>query len=665
MRGQLLACGTAICLFLSASVEAQTTTLLDDVHTIASPDTGVPVEHDFSVSAAGTYQVQLTDLGKTLTPSAPIGSVSLALTSGDAIVGTPLSSPGTLSFTAAAAGTYRIHLVGMPMLNNSQPVPGSGLIGLQVSGASGTIFSWSDNIALPPQAIPSSVGALNDSFTVTTTGTYLVALADLQWPQALGSPPTLLLTLPGSNSPVILSGGTLQASVPLTQGASYQIFALGQLGMGSTAGLYSVSVTPTSPGGSAPIYAKAVPVGAAVLLTNTLLNAGSTTFAAVDLQQPAPLAPLTAVVVSNGTIVAQSAAPAPFQAAPNTYYQIFAAATPAPGSAGSYAVQLSQGGQTVVSFARGVADSGSSLTTYSFDTNIATAGSYAVNLTDFQFPKALVAANLVAVQGTTVLTGTPLTAPGSANVIASAGPLTLLGFAQPASGGSLLDVNVASGSTLVFDATQAIGVPFDAMKLSIPTGGSYKLSANDLGFPSSFSDFAVLITQAGTSAGSIVVGGSTTFQATPGNYYVNFLAHPSASAMAGTYALNVVSVPPPPVVTLTADAASVSAGGAVRLNWTATNAAGCIGSGGGWSATYSGSQAANGSAESPAISTATTFTLTCDNGAGTTAAQSVTVSITAAPPAKSGGGGLMDLEALLALAGSVLVRLRARARAPG
>ena len=74
---------------LSLECAQAQTTVLNEVHTLAEPQTGVPIEHTFDISTAGTYTVTLTDLGATLTPSAPLASVKLAVTGGDAIVGTP------------------------------------------------------------------------------------------------------------------------------------------------------------------------------------------------------------------------------------------------------------------------------------------------------------------------------------------------------------------------------------------------------------------------------------------------------------------------------------------------------------------------------------------------------------------------------------------------
>ena len=111
----------------------------------------------------------------------------------------------------------------------------------------------------------------------------------------------------------------------------------------------------------------------------------------------------------------------------------------------------------------------------------------------------------------------------------------------------------------------------------------------------------------------------------------------------------------PPAPTLTLSAASIVAGGSSTLTWSSANATSCAASGG-----WSGTQATSGSVtEMPATSGA--YSLTCSNAAGTSLATSVTLTVTAAP-AKSGGGGGIDFQTLLALAGLSVLRILGRRR---
>src|SRR5579885_3447267 len=77
----------AACLFVCLASHAQTSTpLYSTVHTVAASTTAVPVEETFNISAAGTYQITLTDIGAQLTPAAPLAAVKLAVSSGSTLV---------------------------------------------------------------------------------------------------------------------------------------------------------------------------------------------------------------------------------------------------------------------------------------------------------------------------------------------------------------------------------------------------------------------------------------------------------------------------------------------------------------------------------------------------------------------------------------------------
>ncbi len=636
-----------------ASVHAQSTPLLNKVQTIATASTGVPIEHQINLATVGTYQITLTDLGALLTPTAPLSSVKLAVTSGSTLVGTPLAAAGTLTLNATSAGTYVIHVVGKPGSGI-----GSGPIGIQVVSGTTTIDSFSDNIALPAQPLTGQEAALDDSFSIATSGTYLLALQDLGVPQSLGnSALTLLLVDEATQTPVQVlpdpaNNGALQANVTLQASHTYAVFAIGQAPAGVSGGLYSVRVVP--PGGGTPVYSTTVTIGGTVLLGNPTLTAGAHTLTAADLSFPAALSQLEVAVVLDGQLAApvMGASTQTFTAVAGTYqvYGSPVAATTAPG-AGSYSVQLQpQGGGTPdLSVARAATSSTSSLKPYSFDTTVATAGSYSASLQNFTFPVSLVSVSMGVVQSG-VLLANPLTAAGSSSVTATAGPISFLAFAQgdPVQGG-LFDINLtASGSTtLLFDTTQGVvgtSLAFIANKVTVPASGKYILSASDVAFPAGFANFAVALTQGGTTAGTIYGTDQITVSASPGDYFVNLIAQPAGADNAGTYAVSMTAAPPP-TVTLTPSATSVAQGGTVTLTWSSQNATSCTASGG-----WSGTEALSGSVQTSALTTNTTFTLTCAGGGGSTA-QSVTVTVNAASTSGSGksGGGGMDVLTLLIL----------------
>ncbi len=96
-----------------------------------------------------------------------------------------------------------------------------------------------------------------------------------------------------------------------------------------------------------------------------------------------------------------------------------------------------------------------------------------------------------------------------------------------------------------------------------------------------------------------------------------------------------ISVGAPPVqiptISLSANPSSVNTNSATTLSWSTNNVTRCTASGG-----WSGAKATSGSASSGALTSNTSFTLTC-SGTGGTASQSVTVTVSAPPPPPAPG----------------------------
>ena len=642
---------TRVALILAAAIggmPAGAATLFNQVHTIAAATTGVPVEETFSIATAGTYTITLTDLGAQLTPPAPLASVKLAVTdSSDKLVGTVLVGAGTLTLTSLPADTYELHVVGMP--GNA---PGSGPIGLTVDGSGMTqVAAFQATLALPSQALPNGEAVLDSSFTANSSGNYTVTLTDLALPQNLTTLTLLLIQQGGAPVATLPVAGTgaLQTTVTLTQGVTYDVFAVGAAGAPANGGLFSAVVTDS---GNIVVFGRAVPVGSTIQVGSPVLAAGSATLTLTDLKYPAALSALEAVAWIEGQTPVQLPAggQTTFTAVSGTYSAFgYAAAAAAAPAAGSYAMQLTQGAQTSLSTARGVTAAGSGESAYDFDTAIATAGSYTLGLADFQFPAALTTLNLAAVQSGALL-GTPLARAGSGSVTMAAGPASMLVFAQaPAAGGLFgIDLAPAAGGTSIFSTTQAVGTLFSVQQITVTAAGSYAVTATDLGFPANFGSYDTIVTQGTTPLGSIFGGGTFNFAATPGIYYVNFIAQPTGADAAGTFALTVATAPPPPTVSISVDRPQVTSGSMVDVIWSSQNATSCDATpaAGG----FSGTQPLNGTFTSSALTSNTTFTLSCTGPGGTTS-QSATVTIIAS--SGHGGGGALDA-ALIALLGGLL-----------
>jgi hypothetical protein len=659
--------------------------LLNEVHTIASPTVGVPIEHSFDVSVAGTYQITLQDLGAALNPPAPLTSVKLAITSGSTLVpltvagatATLLSGAGTAQFTAAV-GTYIIHVVGVPGTitptnGTASPNPLSGPISIQVAAAGGStnLASFSDTLAPAYTGFPGNENTLDDTLTVASSGNYVVTLTDLSLPQPLTTLSLVIETQVGTfitNPPLATTPPGVTASsqtVALQQGTTYDVFALGVSDPTVSAGLFSVTVSPA--GGGAPVYARVVTVGAVAPIDSVALNAGgSYTLSLADLSYPSPLSSLGALAVVNGQVAAQLTAvgtSTPFASIAGTY-QIYA--LPVTTSPGSYSITLApQSGPPALSVARAVSAPGGTVqTAYSFDTTVTTAGSYSLDLADFAVPAKFSSLSAAAVQNGALL-GSALTAAGTQSVTVAAGPVSVLVFAQPAASGSLFgaDLTAGGGADPVFETTQGVGQLFSGRQVAVTTAGTYGVTISDVGFPASLTTYAAVVTRGTTQLGSIVGFGTFTFPATPGNYFVNFIAQPGGTDLAGTYSLNVTQAPS---ILLTPSATTVVSGGTVNIQWSSDYATSCTASStatgsttasGGWS----GTQNTSGTFTSTALTASTTFTLAC-TGAGGNVSQSVNVmvAVPSNPPSSTGsshsGGGSLSTDLLLLLAAMVLLR---------
>jgi hypothetical protein len=661
--------------------------LVSQVHTVAATTLAVPVEETFSITAAGTYQVTLTDLGAQLSTPAPLVSAELAVTTGNAVVGTPIvntagSTSWSTTFTASAPGTYMLHVVGAPSTdpNTKAALPGSGPITMLVTNTANNsqVAAFSGTLALPATGTPSNVGSLNDTFTVSAAGNYLVTLTDMQVPATLKT-----LTLAITQGATLLtdpafatSAGspTATTTLALQPGVTYQIFGGGLEGDTASGGLFGVNISPS--GGGTPAYTNTIPVGAVISVGTPALTAASYTLTFADLAFPAALGQAAAAVTLNGQSVAQLTATGTTSSfsATATNYQVFAMGLPASGSQGSYSLSVQPvGGTPVLNVARAVSDPTSGVYAYSFDSN-ATASGYSLDLADFGYPASFSSIQAAAVQAGALVPGsgggsstTSLNGAGSLSITPAAGPISLLVFAKPAPATSSaaaaglfgIDLTETGAGAPAFQTSQGVGQLFSVQTATVATGGSYQAVVTDLGFPANFANLAVIVTRGTSKIGSIFGGGTLTFNATGGDYLINFVAQPSSTAQAGTYSIVVAASPPAATATLQASPTSVSSGGTATLTWSSANTSSCTASSspaGAWSGTV----ATAGTATSAALTATTTFTLTCVGTDGTSPSQTATVTVTADTTTGHNGGGAIGADVIALLLGTLGLRLVGR-----
>ena len=611
--------------------------LLTEVKSIASES--APVEQTFEILRDGEYELTLTDFGF----PAALDAVRLAVTRGDTLVTSLTSVEAGHRFTTTA-GTHFVRVVGIPKSSFR-----SGSFGVEIKAVSGgaQVLQYANTLSLSPETAQGR-GVIAASFSAPTAGLYEVRLSDLQLPQSLQTL-TLAITRPGSTDLVTMNAAGVQTFQ--LQAGDYRIFVIGQAQSGN-AGLFAATVRALASGAN--VFTQTLPIGEVALVGSTTLSAGSHTLTLSDFAFPMALSQSGAVIARFGTVTARLTAPGNTSfTADSGEYEVFAyAASGGSSASGSYGLELRpQGGVPVFSAAKAVGGAAGPVPSYVFPIDVATAGNYRVRLTDFEFPAPFAPLSLAASQSG-ALNGT-LSAPGSLDLNLTAGRVFVLVIAKPsAAGGALfgIDLTAASGGDALFETTQGVGSLFSMRKVNIATAGQYNVSLTDLAFPKRFLDLSAVVTRGADRAGSIFGGGTFSFAATPGNYFVNFIAQgdlldasKSLDQKAGTYAISVAAAPPAPTITLTANPSQVRAGEKVTLTWSTQNATSCTASSG-----WSGSKATQGAEQSAAITASTSFALTC-TGAGGNSNQSVSVGIAAS--AKSGGGGAMEWVTFLALLG--------------
>ncbi len=180
-------------------------------------------------------------------------------------------------------------------------------------------------------------------------------------------------------------------------------------------------------------------------------------------------------------------------------------------------------------------------------------------------------------------------------------------------------------------------VSFSANPMTVQPGGS-----SDLVWSSTN---ATSCTASGAWSGSKATSGSQSTGAlnTTSTYTLSCTGSGGGSAPRSVTVTVSSSAPPAPTVSLAVDPTSVAVNGSSTLTWSSTNATSCTASGG-----WSGTKETSGSESTGALSSTTSYTLSCTGAGGSSAPQTVTVTVngggggTNPPPEDSGGGGALE-----------------------
>lgn len=642
-RAALVACGSL--LSLAAGSSAWSAPLLDEAFLLG--DRYQPRATTFDLATAGNYTLRLNDLGF----PEPLGSAQALLTRGSSAVAA-LTTVGSAP-VALQSGRHKVLVAATPAREGAFGTFG---VALQPAAGGSNVLDYSDQARSLQPATPALQVSRQVSFTVTAPGTYRLAATDLAFPAPLQRL-DVLVTTSGGAIVATLSQGAPSADVNLAAG-NYTMLTFAEATGSAGAGAYSLAA---SGAGGQPI-ADVFGVGALGTSSGLTLGAGgSHTLQLTDLAVPGALAGARALVTRGDAVLARADAPGTtnFAAAAGAA-KVFVLLSPGAGlNRGAGAVLINSGATRVldeVDVTTPATSSGAAVLAVE-PIDLATAGSYRAELTDFQFPAPAASAAIYVVQGGAMLG--QLNAPGTVDVNAAAGRLFLLVDAAPngVTRSSLLGTRLLStpANSTVADTTLALGILLQSRTVDIPVTGPYDLAVADLRFPAALGDLALAVTRDGQRVASIFGSGSVRFNATAGRYALNLLARTSDANGYGAYALQLDATPPPPVVTLTANPVRIRAGQTTQLTWSATGATGCVAAD-----AWSGSRPTSGTFTTAALNAGARYTLTCTGAGGSTSAS---VDIEVRPVSTSGGGGASGtaLLGLLALCGLVGRRRRHQA----
>jgi hypothetical protein len=644
MSHQRASFGMLTLAMLAAAVQASPAPPLPpESRLVAAPGAPAATQQTFSISTAQDLQVTLTDLQ---IPAA-LASAYVVVTQGDGVVGSATLMPPATSASfvmSKAVGTFTLSVFGTPGASTDVGAFTACVAPKATPSACIQSASVAGLITASSSAQNPTVSTLSQSLNVVSGGAYTFSFADLSFPAALATAPSLSLFQGSTIVQLNIASGT---QITLNPG-TYTLLAIAQADPTTQEGLYGISIT-----GSATLLQTVVPVGTArspAPFDNP--TAQSLTLKVSDFKFPGALASAGALITAQGAAlgaVSTLGAPSTFSA-PAGALQLWTYAT-AGGTPGTYEVDLTGASSTVLTTALAVNPTSSSNQAFAFVTPTAQpAGNYQASATDLQFPSQLTSLSFAVAQQDSILKQSASAGTLQVTTGASAPVIFLVAAAAPASGAisgnGLFDValtSTAASPEILYDKTQSVSSTpalFDSQTLNLGLSAGFTVTLKDLQFPAAFDNLALVISKGPTILGKIYGGGPFSFPGTPGSYQLTFVASPASAQQFGLYGVSVL-FEAPAITSFTSSVSSASASSPITLTWASTNAASCTGSGGSWSGTgTSGSQ-------SIVLAATTTYTLTC-TGDGGSVSKSVTVTATAA--SGGGGGGVFDLRLLLALA---------------
>jgi trimeric autotransporter adhesin len=179
--------------------------------------------------------------------------------------------------------------------------------------------------------------------------------------------------------------------------------------------------------------------------------------------------------------------------------------------------------------------------------------------------------------------------------------------------------SASQSATVTVSAHPSATVSFSASPSTIASGRSATLNWS--------STQATSCSAGGGWSGAKPLSGSQSTGVLTGN--TTYTLTCTGAVGSATQFVTVSVTPPAPTISLSASPSTIASGASSTLNWSSTNATSCSASG-----AWSGAMAVSGTRSSGALKSDETYTLTC-SGAGGSAVQSATVSVTQSAPTVS------------------------------
>jgi lysophospholipase L1-like esterase len=202
--------------------------------------------------------------------------------------------------------------------------------------------------------------------------------------------------------------------------------------------------------------------------------------------------------------------------------------------------------------------------------------------------------------------------------------------------GTAASANLFANATFTLTCTGTGGTASDSKSVNVIPAPTVSLTASPSSIASGSatqlswsSTNANSCTASGSWSGAKATSGTATSSKMSSNATFTLTCTGSGGDATSSAAVTVIVPPPPtpPTVSLSADPkTTIAYGGVAQLSWASTNATACSASGG-----WSGSRAQSGAESTPALTSGTTFALTC-SGPGGEASGSVNIAVAAPPP---------------------------------